>query len=80
MQNFTSEIVVKLDADVDEHMTAENDEKKIENNSTKNKKTCDNENELLFIKQFVFINVTLIELNMNSLFVRFILLNWRKII
>ena len=56
-------------------MTTENDEKKIENSSTKNEKICDDENESLFIKQFMFANVTSIESNMNSLSVRFISLN-----
>ena len=38
-------------------MTAEKNEEKIENNSTKNEKTCDDKNELLFTNQFVFIRV-----------------------
>ena len=80
LQNFIFEIVVRSDADADEHMTAEDNEEEIKNNLTKNKKTCDNENESLFIKQFVLINATSIESSMNSLFVRFISLNRREII
>ena len=44
-------------------MTTENDEKKIENNSTKNKKKYDDKNESLFIRQSVFTNATSIESN-----------------
>ena len=44
LQSFTSETVVRLDADVDEHMTAEKNEEEIEDNSTEDEKTCDDEN------------------------------------
>ena len=60
-------------------MTTEDDEEEIENNSTKNEKTCDDENESLFIRQSVLINATSIESSMDSSFVRFISLNRRKI-
>lgn len=78
LQNFTFETVVRLDADADEHMTAEKNEKKIENNSTKNEKKCDDENGSLFTNQFVRINATSFESSMGLSFVRFILLNRRK--
>ena len=53
LQNFTSETVVRSKADADEYMTAENDEEEIEDNSTKNEKTCDDQNGSLFIRQSV---------------------------
>lgn len=80
LQNFTSKTVVRLDANANKHITVEKSEDKIENNLTKNKKTCDNKNESLFTSQFVLINATLIESNMTSLYVRFMLLNRKKII
>ena len=61
-------------------MTAENDEEEIENSSTKDEKTCDDEDGSLFIRQFVLANVTSVESSMGLSSVRFISLNQREII
>ena len=53
LQNFTSETVARPEADADEHMAAEDDEEEVEDNSTEDEKTCDDEDGSLFTRQSV---------------------------
>ena len=80
LQNFTSETVVRLDADADEHMAAEEGEKEVEDNSTEDGKKCDDEDGSLFTNQSVRTNATSFESSMGPSSVRFILLNRRETI
>ena len=80
LQNFTSETVVRLDADADEHMAAEEGEKEVEDNSTEDGKTCDDEDGSLFTSQSVRTNATSVESTMGPSSVRFILLDRRETI
>ena len=79
LQTFNFETVVRLNADVDEHMIIEKNKDEIENNLTKDEKTCDDKNKSLFISQFVLTNATSIESSMGSSSVRFILLSKQEI-
>ena len=80
LQNFTSETVVRLDADADEHMAAEEGEEEVEDNSTEDGKTCDDGDGPLFISQSVRTNATSVESSMGPSSVRFILLDRRETI
>ena len=73
-------LFVRLDADADEHMAAEEGEEEVEDNSTQDEKTCDDEDGSLFTSQSVLTNATSVESSMGPSSVRFILLDRRETI